>query len=42
MKDLAAMYKIKNTFLINEELIKVCYDSRVNRHLKVKCIEDLI
>ncbi len=42
MKDLAATFKMKNTFLINEELIKVCYDSWADEHLKVKCIKDLI
>ncbi len=27
MKDLAAIYKIKNTFLMNKELIKIYYNS---------------
>ncbi len=42
MKDLAATFKVKNTFLMNKELIKVCYDSRADRHLEVKWIEDLV
>ncbi len=42
MKDLAATFKMKNAFLINDELIKVCYDSRADRHLEVKCTEDLV
>ncbi len=33
---------MKNTFLINEELIKVCYNSRADRHLEVKCIIDFV
>ncbi len=31
-----------NTFLMNEEFIKVCYDSRADRHLEVKYTEDFI
>ncbi len=27
IKDLAATFKMKNTFLINQELIKICYNS---------------
>jgi len=27
MKDLAATFKMKNTFLIDEKLIKVCHNS---------------
>ena len=42
MKDLAATYKMKNTFLTDEELIKICYDSRADEHLEVKCTEDLV
>jgi len=42
IKDLAATYKIKNTFLIDDELIKVCYNSRADEHLEVKCTEDLV
>ena len=41
IKDLAIIFKIKNTFLINKEFIKVCYNSRADKHLKVKCTEDL-
>ncbi len=42
MKDLAATFKMKNTFLIDKELIKVCYNSWADEHLEVKCIEDLV
>ncbi len=42
IKDLVAIYKIKNIFLMNKELIKVCYDSRTDRHLEVKCMEDFV
>jgi len=42
MKDLAATYKVKNTFLMNNELIKVCHNSRAGGHLEVKCTEDLV
>ncbi len=42
IKDLAATYKIKNTFLIDNELMKVCYNSRADEHLEVKCTEDLV
>jgi len=41
-KDLAATYKIKNTFLIDDKLIKVCHDSWADKHLEVKCTEDLV
>ncbi len=41
-KDLAAIYKMKNTFLTDNELIKVCYDSWADEHLEVKCTEDLV
>jgi hypothetical protein len=27
IKDLAATFKVKNAFLMNDELIKVCHDS---------------
>ncbi len=42
MKDLAVTFKMKNAFLMNNKLIKVCYDSRADEHLEVKCIEDLV
>ena len=42
IKSLAAIFKIKNTFLIDKEFIKIYYNSKVNEHLKVKCTEDLI
>ena len=42
MKDLAVTFKMKNAFLMNDKLIKVCYDSRADEHLKVKCTEDLV
>jgi len=42
MKDLITIFKMKNAFLMNNELIKVCYNSRADEHLKVKCTEDLV
>ncbi len=41
-KDLAVTFKMKNAFLMNDELIKVCYDSRADEHLEVKYTEDLV
>jgi len=41
-KGLAATYKVKQTFLTDEELIQVCHNSRVSEHLEVKRTEDLI
>jgi len=41
-KGLAATYKMKQAFLMNEELIQVCHNSRVDEHLEVKRTEDLI
>ncbi len=41
-KDLAAMYKVKQAFLTDKELIWVCHDSRVSEHLEIKRTEDLI
>jgi len=42
MKGLAATFKIKNAFLTDNKLIKVCHDSRADGHLEVKCTEDLV
>ncbi len=42
IKNLAATFKVKNTFLIDKEFIKICYDSRIDKYLEVKCIEDFI
>ena len=42
MKDLAATFKMKNAFLIDDKLIKVCYNSRADEHLEVKYIEDFV
>ncbi len=42
IKDLAATFKMKNAFLTDKELIKVCYDSWADEHLEVKCTEDLV
>jgi len=42
MKDLAATYKMKNTFLTDNKLIKVCHNSWAGKHLGVKCTEDLV
>jgi len=41
-KGLAATYKMKQAFLTNEELIQVCHDDRVNEHLEVKRIKNLV
>jgi len=41
-KDLAAMYKMKQALLTDEELIQVCHNNRVSEHLEVKRTEDLI
>ncbi len=42
IKGLATMYKVKQTFLTDEELIQVCHDNRANKHLEVKRTENLI
>ncbi len=41
-KGLTAMYKVKQAFLTDKELIWVCHNSRINEHLEVKRIENLI
>jgi len=41
-KGLAAMYKMKQAFLTDEELIQVCHNDRADEHLEVKRTEDLI
>ena len=41
-KGLAATYKMKQAFLMNEELIQVCHNNRVSEHLEVKRTENLI
>jgi len=41
-KGLAAMYKVKQAFLTDEELIQVCHNSRVSEHLEVKRTENLV
>jgi len=41
-KGLAATYKVEQAPLTDEELIQVCHNSRVNKHLEVKRIENLI
>ncbi len=41
-KGLAAMYKVKQAPLTDEELIQVCHNNRANRHLEVKRTEDLV
>jgi len=41
-KGLAAMYKVKQAPLTDEELIQVCHDDRASEHLEVKRTEDLI
>ncbi len=42
MKGLTATFKMKNAFLMNNKLIKVCYNSRIDEYLEVKCTEDLV
>jgi len=42
MKGLTATFKMKNAFLMNNKLIKVCHDSWADRYLEVKCTEDLV
>jgi len=42
IKDLAVTFKMKNAFLMNNKLIKVCHDSRADEHLGVKCTENLV
>ncbi len=42
IKGLAATFKMKNTFLTDNKFIKVCYNSRADEYLKVKCTEDLV
>ncbi len=42
IKDLAATFKMKNAFLIDDKLIKVCYNSRTDKYLEVKYTENLI
>jgi len=42
MKGLAATYKVENTPLTDDELIRVCHDSRAGGHLGVKRTEDLV
>jgi len=41
-KSLTAMYKVKQALLTDEELIQVCHDDRVSKHLEVKRTENLI
>jgi len=41
-KGLAAMYKVKQALLTDEELIQVCHDGRVSEHLEVKRIKNLV
>jgi len=41
-KDLAATYKVEQTFLTDEEMIQVCHNGRADEHLKVKRTENLI
>jgi len=41
-KGLAAMYKVKQASLTNEELIQVCHNNRADEHLEIKRTEDLI
>jgi len=42
MKGLTATFKMKNAFLTDDKLIKVCHNSRADEHLEVKCTENLV
>jgi len=42
IKSLATTFKMKNAFLMNNKLIKVCHNSRADEHLEVKCTENLV
>jgi len=42
MKELAAMYRVKNTSLMNDELIQKCYNNQTDEHFEVKRTENLI
>jgi len=41
-KGLAAMYKVKQALLTDEELIQICHNNRASEHLEVKRTEDLV
>jgi len=41
-KGLTAMYKVKQAFLTDKELIWVCHDNKADEHLKVKRTENLV
>jgi len=41
-KDLTAMYKVKQAFLTDKELIQVCHNSRADEHLEIKKTENLV
>jgi len=41
-KELAATYRVKNTSLMNDELIQKCYDSQTDKHFEVKRIENFV
>ena len=42
MKELAAMYRVKNASLTDNELIQECHNSQTGEHLEVKRIENLV
>jgi len=42
MKELAATYKVKNTSLINDELIQKCYNNWIDEHVKVKRTDNFV
>jgi len=42
MKELATTYRVKNTSLMNNELIQECHDSQTGEHLEVKRTENLV
>ncbi len=41
-KELAATYRVKNTSLMNNELIQKCHDSQIDKHFKIKKTENFI
>jgi len=42
IKELIAIYRVKNTSLMNNELIQKCHNNQTDEHLEVKRIENLV
>jgi len=42
IKELAATYRVKNTFLINNKFIQRCHNNWADEHLEVKRTENFI